>query len=89
MNIIGVRVEFVCVQCALKKLVEALDAGREPGAPEHFEGTMEDHVKAAHPDAEATLRERAELLKRLEAHAKPQRDQVEQARARARTAHLN
>lgn len=63
-RVLEISVEFVCVQCALKHLVTKLEAHEEPGPPPTFEGRMQAHIDAVHPDQEATQRERQTLLAR-------------------------
>lgn len=57
----------VCIHCAMKHVVESLEAGRAPGRPPFFEETPEEHTRRAHADMPAALRERADLERRLAA----------------------
>lgn len=86
MKVVGISVEFICVQCALRYLVGELEAGREPGPPPVLSGSMAEHVKAEHADGDATQRERHELMERLKKVQPPALRNAVEAHMRARNA---
>lgn len=56
----------VCIQCAMKHVVEQLEAGLEPGPPPFSAEDPIEHMAKHHPDFAACQRERADLIRRLE-----------------------
>ncbi len=55
----------VCIQCAIRYVVEQLEAGNQPGAPPIDDAEPLDHLNRVHPDPAAANREREDLMRRL------------------------
>jgi hypothetical protein len=56
---------LICMQCVMRHVVEALEAGRDPAAPPSFEETPDEHMAAHHPDQAVVAAERRDLERRI------------------------
>lgn len=61
----NVKLGTVCIQCAMKHLVEKLEAGDDPGAFPTFDEGPREHQQRVHPDQAATQAERDDLERRM------------------------